>query len=173
MLSIPEGSYALWPHFRLELPLPITISPEKNYYLEGNNGSGKSSFIKKILLPRLKSTPHIYSLYWEQQIQLQGYAIRAHAAFNHHQQRLNTDYDCLIYLLNNLKQAMLQEQRPAFFIADECLLFNELLSYITDHQLKICLIFTHHHGFRNPDDLSVIRFTAASNTLGIARENSN
>lgn len=171
MLIIPAGTYELWPHFSLQIPQPLTLSPEHHYYLEGDNGSGKSTFIKKLLLPQLKANAGIYSLYWEQQIGLQSYAIRAHAAFNHHEQRLETDYDILMYLLDNLKNTLLRQKRPVFFVVDECLFFDDILRYLKAHELEVSLIFTHHGGFHDLDKLRIFQFTAATPALGIIHEN--
>ena len=170
MLSIPAGKYSVWPDFSLELSSPHSFDPSFHYYLHGNNGSGKSSFIKKILLPALSHIPDIYHMYWEQQIVLQSYAIKAHAAFAKYEKKLDTDADCLGYLLTNLRQSLLAEKRVAYFVVDECLQLSQILSYIDTHQLPVCLIYTHHDAFPGIDKLHTITFYAKDSHLGVVSE---
>lgn len=170
MLSFDSGTYDIWPDFRLALGSPIDILPQYHYYLAGNNGSGKSSFIKKILLPELLSQNNIYRLYWEQQILLQGYALKAHAAFNKHAKRLDSELDCLYYLLNNLKSSLQREPRDAYFVVDECLYFQHIISFIKEHDLSVCLIFSHHDGYQDMDKVRTITFSASGPGLGLVHE---
>lgn len=170
MLSIPAGRYPVWPDFSLELSSTLEFEPSFHYYLCGPNGSGKSSFIKKLLLPALQHTPGIYFMYWEQQIALQSFAIKAHAAFAKHTERLESDADCLFYLLDDLRQSLRVEKRPAFFVVDECLLWGELRAFLETHQLPLSLIFTHHDPVAELDKLNYLHFESVSAQLGIVSE---
>jgi len=171
-MIIPAGNYQLWPTFSLQLPQDLEISPDTNYYLQGNNGSGKSSFIKQLLLPKLRES-ECYHLYWEQQIGIQRYVISAHAAMHHQPFPARSELDALSYLAHNLKQAQSLNPRPAFWVLDECTRFEQLLKLIRELQLDISLVYSHHDGKLLTDNCLSICFTKVSSTSSIVNVSDN
>jgi len=79
-MRLEADTLQIWPGFRLELPAPLEFQTGFRYHLRGLNGSGKSSFLSRVLLPRLIGNVSYYNLYFEQQMSLQLDAVRAYAA---------------------------------------------------------------------------------------------
>jgi len=165
-MILNAGDYPLWPSFTLKLPEDLEFSPDHHYYLQGNNGSGKSSFIKRLLLPKLKASDS-YHMYWEQQIEIQRYVISAHAAMHHQPFPANSEQDAMNYLIQNLKQASSLKPRPAYFIVDECTRFEKLLSLLQDVDTNVSIIYSHHDGKLLATNCHTIQFTKVNSTLSI------
>lgn len=165
-MLIKAGDYKLWPDFSLSVECDLILPPEQHYYLQGDNGSGKSSFIRKLLLPLLKQTG-CYHLYWEQQIHLQHYIIRAHAALHHHPIPAATDLDCLRYLLMDLALAYHQQPRATHFVVDECTFFQELVNLVQESGIPTSLIYSHHDGKLLDTDCQTLVFTKLSSSQSV------
>jgi uridine kinase len=114
-------------------------------YLAGANGSGKSSFLKQVLLPKLKTQPNdFYTLYLEQFFHLQAYVVRAQAALMHPQRKLQNSFDCLAYLLDDLSLAQQKVRRPVFVLADESRNLLALSSFLQNSGFDYCLVYSIH-----------------------------
>jgi ABC-type dipeptide/oligopeptide/nickel transport system ATPase subunit len=138
MIQLPAGKREIWPGFTLNLPQSLEFAPGSSYHLKGANGSGKSSFIHRILLPALQDRDDLYILCLEQQMHLQIYALSAIAAIFKPEYSIRNEEDVWRYLWDDL--ASRADSFPVYVIADEA------------HQLKIpaaperpvCLIYSSH-----------------------------
>ena len=145
MLKLPAGNQNCWAEFSLLLEHELEFCPGKLYYLKGNNGSGKSTFIKKCLFPALERIrTQNYRIYLEQQFHLQAYAIKAQASILNPEQRLVTQHDCLDYLFQDLWQAYTLEPRPVYVISDECHYLEYIHNQLCAMDIPFCLIYSIH-----------------------------
>ncbi len=140
MTVIPAGKHLLWQQFNLEICCSIAFEQGKHYHLQGENGSGKSSFINRILIPRLKESG-CYILLFEQQMALQLHAIKAHAAIFSPGRRIVSEQDVISYLLDDLKATYMNKPRDVYIIADE----SHELMMLSECSIPHCLIYTSHH----------------------------
>jgi len=145
LLTIASGCYPCWPGFSLQIEQDLNLVTGEIVYLAGANGSGKSSFLRQVLLPKLKTQPHdFYTLYLEQFFHLQAYMVRAQAALMHPQRKLHNSFDCLAYLLDDLSQAQQQARKPVFVLADESRNILALSSFLQNSGFEYCLVYSIH-----------------------------
>ncbi|HNQ42999.1 MAG TPA: hypothetical protein PKI59_01145 [Candidatus Cloacimonadota bacterium] len=142
MIIIPQSLIAVWPDFSLEIKNDLTFETGCRYHLSGPNGSGKTSLITQILIPKIQQSKS-YILYFEQQMHLQLYAIKAYAALMHKDRVISSEADMMAYLFENLQMAYSAQPRDIYLIADE--------SHELQNLMQLCdfaphaLIFTSHH----------------------------
>jgi energy-coupling factor transporter ATP-binding protein EcfA2 len=156
---IKAGNYQVWPNFALEVSTDLSFEMGKSYQLLGANGSGKSSFIQKLLLPAIREQDNAYIVYLQQQMHLQLYALKAHAAFHAPGIRICTANDAAKYLLADLQKAYAARAKNIYIVADEC----PCLELIRELPLPHCLIVIDHHEVLQ--NAGQIRFEAVSRTL--------
>lgn len=143
-MQIKQGIYQVWPGFSLELKQDILFKPGV-YQLQGENGTGKSSLYKKLLLPALQAeSDKLYILYIEQMMKGQFYALKAHAALSGYTGRINTESECVDYLLQNLEKALAQNKIPVFAMVDESTALKHILDRLQVLQPDFTLIFSSH-----------------------------
>lgn len=159
MLRIAAGSLRVWPAFTLDLTQDLCFEQEHRYQLWGANGSGKSSFLQKILLPQLQNAEGSYIVYLQQQMHLQLYALKAHAAFHAPGRRITDAHDAAEYLLDDLSKTYPSRPKDIFIIADESPALELLLRFPLPH----CLILIDHQQ-KIPEARRVI-FEAQNPTL--------
>jgi ABC-type sugar transport system ATPase subunit len=141
--SIAAGTYNLWPQFSLEIPKTIAINSRQCYRITGTNGSGKSSLLKKLLLPLLKKTD-CYYLYLEQQMSAQLFAVKAHAALNNSLHLIEDESQVASYLLENLQSELQGRKRLCCFVLDETSQYSRVLDFIREHDVEyVCFIISH------------------------------
>ncbi len=138
MITLPAGKREIWPGFSLKLEKPLHFQTGENYYLKGANGSGKSSFIHRVLLSVLESRKDLYVLCLQQQMHLQIYALRAQAAIFKPGFAIRGEEDVWRYLWQDLAER--QDDLPVCVIADEA--YN--LDIPRDIGRPICLIYSSH-----------------------------
>ena len=159
MIEIPQGPIFCWQDFSLLIEKKLTFEPGKIYHLQGENGSGKSSFLIHCLLPVLESKKDlIYRIYLQQLFHLQGYAIKSHSAFYKPELDLRSELDCVQYLLNNLFETFSQDPRPVYCIVDENLRLAEIYHYLKESGIPFCLIFCEHSSFSITEEVNIINF---------------
>ena len=142
MIKIAPGIVSCWQDFSLLIEQELFFLPENIYYLQGENGSGKSSFIKHSLLPVLETQRNLfYFLYFQQLFHLQGYAIKSHSAFYQPELKLKSEWDCIQYLLHNLSEIYAIESKPVYCIVDENRYLAEIYHYLKESGIPFCLIF--------------------------------
>ena len=138
MITLPAGKREIWPGFTLDLSTALYFQPGASYYLKGANGSGKSSFIHRVLLPELSGRKDLYVLCLQQQMHLQLYALRAQAAIFKPGFAIRQEADIWRYLWQDLAER--QDMLPVYVIADEA--YN--LDIPQDLQRPLCLIYSSH-----------------------------
>jgi ABC-type cobalamin/Fe3+-siderophores transport system ATPase subunit len=160
--QITRAKYQAWKEFKLQLDDNILFSTGMFYHLKGQNGSGKSSFIRKVLLPFLKNDPQKqYIFYLEQMIQTQFDAVHACAALSKPARQITTRSEMVAFLMDNLWMCYKEEPRPVFIIIDEypdSKLISELLTRIDIKEY--CLVYTSHQKtqFERFENLRTIDF---------------
>lgn len=172
MLSIPAATYPCWPGFDLLLETDLVFTGKRVIYLSGSNGSGKSSFITKVLLPKVKvtATP-CYTIYLEQLFHLQAYSIKAEAALKHPEKRLLSNADCLAYLLNDLELAQKKQLRPVLAFADESHFLLDLYHFLEASGFDYSLIYSIHGEDPLPTPHKTLSFIPETQRLSIIRCN--
>jgi Cdc6-like AAA superfamily ATPase len=143
---LKAGNYNVWKDFSIEVGSDIALETGKSYQFTGANGSGKSSFIKKILIPFLQKDPEQqYVLYVEQQIQSQFDAIKSYAALQKPAVQLTSFRDMLDYQFKQLSLKIKQNPRPCLIILDECNQLNEVKSKLNKlDRSNYCLVVVSH-----------------------------
>ncbi len=166
---IPASSYQLWPDFRLEFFRDIVLENGNCYHLQGNNGAGKTTFLKQLLIPMLERDPsRQYVLYIEQQVQSQLDAILAYAALNRYLLPIRTAEDMLDYLLELLHCQLQKSTRPVILILDESIIPGILQKRMAElDQSSICLLYTSHQEVEIAGNLNLkqLRFDVISPQL--------
>ncbi|MDI3504647.1 MAG: hypothetical protein PWP64_1583 [Candidatus Cloacimonadota bacterium] len=138
MIRISAGKREVWPGFSLIIPQALEFHPGSQYFLKGDNGSGKSSFIHRILLPLLQQRDDLYIICLQQQMYLQIHALSALAAVFKPDFFVRNEDDVWRYLWDDL--AAQKDSLPVFVIADEAHRLN--IPEAMDRPL--CLIFSSH-----------------------------
>ena len=146
---IPKSIYTIWSDFRLEIQHDIKFETGCCYHLKGQNGTGKSSFIKKILIPLLQNqTSEQCILYLEQQVQSQFDAIKAHAALQKPSVHINTVDGMFDYQLKQLSFQLDTEPRPVIIILDETIFSDLINPWLSKTGIEsICLVYISHQDF--------------------------
>lgn len=143
---IPNSTYKIWADFSLKLDHELVFETGKCYHLTGQNGSGKSSFIKQVLIPfLLKQRGSQYVLYLEQQVQSQFDAVKANAALQKPSVHISNITDMFAYQLHQLSLKTEKEPRPVVFIMDETVCFEQISSWLARQSLEqVCMIYVSH-----------------------------
>jgi len=165
---IKKGIYQIWDNFSIELLTDITFQVNHSYYLKGDNGSGKTSFIRKLLIPNLQIEPeqqHI--LYCEQQIQSIYDVVNAYVFFQKQNYFINNEKDLAIYQSSLALEANDLEKRPLMCILDESKELPEYHKQLISDGKDCCLVFTTHHypAILALDNLHIVEFQAIANRL--------
>lgn len=138
MITIPRSRLQIWPGFCLDISDDIHFHCPGSYYLKGNNGSGKSSFINRVLLPAIKDRNDLHLIVLQQQMHMQLYAMRAWAAMHYPERRVADESD--VWDLLSYDLASLKDDKALVVIADEA------RNLIIPEGLKrpVCLIYSSH-----------------------------
>jgi len=144
VLKIEASLHPIWKDFSLRIETCLEFSPGGTYHLNGANGSGKSSFITRLLLPRLLVLPDIYTLYFEQQMHYQIQTAKAYASLIKPHAEIKTERDTVDFLLNNLRMSVEAENRPCFIVLDESSFQLQINDFLHKHIPSCCLIHASH-----------------------------
>jgi hypothetical protein len=142
---IPASDYQVWTDFKISFNNDLSLTTGNIYSLKGNNGSGKSSFIRKILIPYLQKNPqNQYVMYIEQQVQSQLDAVKSYTAMQKPPVRIETTEEMTTWLMANLKDSVQKAPRPVFLILDECSISNINLITSGFEANQICFLYVSH-----------------------------
>ena len=149
-ITINSGNYKIWDFLDLYLPEKIEFQKDNNYFITGDNGLGKSSFIKKVLIPEILSenNKNILLFYIAQDFNLQFYAIKAYSASRKgEKKKVNTFEDALNYMLDNFLSSIKRETDSIFFIFDEIEVYSKLAGVMKkiNNLNKISVTVTHNN----------------------------
>ncbi len=153
-MLIPKGDYQAWDSFTLVLPTDLSFGPGI-HYLQGANGSGKSSFITRVLLPRLRQEPDLYCVYLEQQMHLQVNAVKAYASVIQPRRKVTGESDTVDFLLDNLIRAHNSVPKPCCVVMDESLYAERVLYFLRSHLASFSLVYS-AHTLNFPADQTII-----------------
>lgn len=159
MLMIDAGYRQVWPTFALDVVNKLSFAQGSDYQLQGSNGSGKSSFLHKLLLPAIRQSQAGYIIFLQQQMYLQLFALKAHAAFHSPGFRISDANDAAQYLLQDLRAAYAKQAQDIYLIADE----SPALDLLIELELPHCLILIDHH--RQLPDARIVSFDPQSSQL--------
>jgi len=143
---IKSGVYNIWQNFDIEVKQDIIFETGCFYQMEGVNGSGKTSFLKKVLLPQLQRRPDDqYIIYVEQQVQSQLDAIKSYALLQKPAVRICSIEDMFDYQLNHLSIFLQQSPRPVIMIIDETTFYDKLNLWLDNYSAyEIFVVFATH-----------------------------
>lgn len=164
LIRIPSGQYRPWPKFQLILKSDLCFVSGRSYHLKGENGSGKSSFIRQILLPALKSRD-LYYIYLAQQSDTQFYVCKADAAISHYPQPIRSRIDMFNYLLHCLRQKQLEKPKPVLVIADEFGNEANIQTELEDSGFEYCLCLISHNDIIPGLYDQIVQFKAIQNQI--------
>jgi len=168
MLTLPPATHKLYAGFTLEITDDLDFRTGNRYYLKGANGSGKTSFLKRILLSKLLEHPaRQYILYLEQQMRGQFLAIKAYAAYGDYHLPITCDAEAVQYLLHNLHQCLSYEPRPIVLVIDESIAAQPLRDLFAVHSRDACLIEVSHDSGSGRESWITLEFTLEH--AGLAR----
>ena len=142
-MRLERGLHLLWPGFAIELKEELTFHPGV-YHLSGENGSGKSSFYKRLLLPELQTESSCYIVYLEQMMKGQFYALKAHAALSDWQKGIHNHQDAVDYLLHDLGRTVAKSPRSIFAMVDESSSLIEVWDRLKGLGQSFTLIYSSH-----------------------------
>lgn len=169
-MIIKKGTYPIWESFSLELPEDLDLGSGNIYWLKGDNGSGKSSFISQVLIPLLREQEaEAYIVWMQQQMLRQFYVLKAHAALNQYPVPIRSEKDAGTYLLHDLEQVMLREPHPVIAILDEFASPDKVISRLRLMSQPLLAVFCSHNPV-NIAGMREIRFQKLSPTLSKAYE---
>jgi Cdc6-like AAA superfamily ATPase len=155
--AISRGHHNIWQDFSLVVKGELILKTGFSYRLTGRNGSGKTSFIKKVLIPRLQSNPFLqYIFYVEQQVQSQFDAVKAHSAFKSPDFRMVTTDDMVLCQLKLLNEQYKKEPRPVIVILDEYEAPDFLTKWMRQITLSNICLLTVSHSDTSDDDMTGI-----------------
>lgn len=144
-MLIAAGVHPIWPGFSLENQQEIELLPGRSYHLRGSNGSGKSSFLKQLVLPGLLAgRQDHFLLYFEQQMHKQLYALKAGAALAGYPHQIECEADAVNFLLSDLEAALKQQKRKVFALCDESPLLDLIRNRLSQLETPFCLLFSSH-----------------------------
>ncbi len=143
LMSFDCRVYQVWKSFSLQFDNKISFENGMTYRLSGSNGSGKSSFIKRVLIPELQKSQIRY-LYVEQQVQNQLYAIKADAAIKKYAYSINDDGSVVDYLLQSLIEAEPDYNNPCVFILDETQHYQKVYDFIYTTGMPFVVVIVSH-----------------------------
>lgn len=160
-MLLPKGNYPVWENFALTLSADLDLGPGI-HCLSGANGSGKSSLLTRVLLPRLLKTPAVYCIYFEQQMHVQVTAIKAYASVIKPHRRIKGEADAVDFLLEDLLRAWKKEPRPCYVVMDESLFAERVLDFLQTNLPAFSLVYSAHTELFSADQ--TIRFQPLSPT---------
>ncbi len=143
ILKLDQAIYPIWENFRLELSQTIELYAGKIYHLQGSNGSGKSSFIRKCLIPALK-TKGIPYIYLEQQMRAQIFALMADAALSEYKSPLQTEADAIEYLLFKAEQNRAVNSLALVCICDESAYSQRVYQVLSEKGWDFAMLIVAH-----------------------------
>ena len=167
MISFEPGIYPLWEGFDLKITDNIMFQSHACVRLLGANGSGKSSFIRKLLIPWLQEQG-MHILYLEQQMRIQNYAIRAEAIVSGSKAIPHTDLQVAEYLIERYLDS--EKEKPLIVICDE---FEPTLSFMAileQNKLMASYFIVSHANIELPSITLSLELKQANAHLTVLRQ---
>ena len=120
-IVIPADNYRIWERLTLSVPEPLDFTLGQHYLLIGDNGAGKSSFIKRVFLPAFEAQAdrRFLLFYVTQDFLMQFYAIKAHAAYHQREKSAIHSPEAAIAYLYDCYRAALHDGAALAAVFDE------------------------------------------------------
>lgn len=178
VLRIEKGLYHIWDCLKLRLDSDLDFRVNQSYVLIGDNGSGKTSFVKQLLLQKCKSVPdrNFHLFYIDQDFLLQYHAIQAHSAANKRFNGKIKSYDDAIRYMYDYYKKCLSDNEFLFLVFDEVEMYADLEPFLQDRDKYSSIIVLVTHSdiiLRKIADANIIGFKKSLNgeTMLRLREN--
>ena len=120
-IAIPADDYRIWERLTLSVPEPLDFRLHQQYLFVGDNGAGKSSFVKRVFLPAFEAQAdhRLLLFYITQDFLMQFYAIKAHSAFHQREKSaIHSPEEAIAYMYACHRRA-LQEDTALAAVFDE------------------------------------------------------
>lgn len=120
IMSILQGNYELNPAMKIQVQNDFHFELNKIYSISGENGSGKSSFIRNILYKNVSKfcKGKIQYIYFDQEILSQYYYVKAYLSINEHK-KIDTISDFIIKTIELHKSNNIYNSNNLVVILDE------------------------------------------------------
>ena len=120
-IIIPADDYRIWERLTLSVPESLDFTLGQQYLLVGDNGAGKSSFIKRVFLPAFEAQAdrRFLLFYVTQDFLMQFYAIKAHAAYHQREKSAIHSPEAAIAYLYDCYRAALNDGAALAAVFDE------------------------------------------------------
>lgn len=168
---IKASTNNVWSDFKIEVTADLVFEAGSIYQLDGDNGTGKTSFIKKVLIPEILLNPdRQYLMYIEQQIQSQFDVVKAYAALQKPAVQIHTFTDMVDYQLYKLSQQLITQSKPCFIIIDESSLLTRIVQTLSRLKVKqYCLVYVSHQKCEIPVNKEILHLKIESINTGLSR----
>jgi len=151
-MILNKGTYYLNESLKGELVDDIEFKLGNKYFLYGENGSGKSSFIINVLIPELvkdKEKKFFYIFYASQDFTIQYYVIKSYYKGI---KKIDKDLSTIEKALLFIKNIYLKIDEPICFILDEIDQHTDIMNFLNDiDNDKNSIILTSHNITMNDD----------------------
>lgn len=150
-MKLTAQVYQVWHDFRIKLSSEIKFEPNYLYLFTGDNGAGKTSFLRKVILPELQKSKEFFPAYLSQDFAHQYYSIKAYSVYDNNNSVVNNFSEAINYYLQRLSNDI-SKDKIIFLMLDEAEVYHklkELTTPLKNHQV-IFLLITH-----NPEILSL------------------
>ena len=148
-ILIPADNYRIWERLTLSVPEPLDFTLGQQYLFVGDNGAGKSSFIKRVFLPAFEAQAdrRFLLLYVTQDFLMQFYTIKAHSAFHQREKSAIHSPEAAIAYLWDCYRSALNDDAALAAVFDESEAVVRLRPLIQEIAALRSMIFviTHQH----------------------------
>jgi len=146
-IIIKKGEYDLNKNLSIIISKDIEFIFGNTFFLVGENGIGKTSFIEKLLIPKLielnNKKNNFFIFYASQDFTIQYYVIKSY-----YNGLLNKKINMSSFnnVINFIKNEFLSLNKKIFFILDEIDQYTDLLNFIKNIQFNnnYCIVLVSH-----------------------------
>lgn len=152
ILTIEEGKYELNSSVSVGLDSPLSFNFGTNYLLVGDNGIGKSSFITKLLLPKMLpiAEDNYLVIYIPQDVTIQYYLIKYYYnGLLNEQHNFSTIADALYLVKSKILNYKKFPTDKIVFVLDEIDQYLPLVEFLKDLDKSTYSIFLITHNEKN------------------------
>lgn len=165
------GEYKLNDALKATIATEIVFQFGSTYLLNGDNGTGKTSFLKNILIPKIDQAANNNFLFFhtEQDLALQFYIIKSYYKGLKKSQK---DYSTFTEGLKNLKEEFLNfqfyENKQIVFILDEIdqyINVNDFLKDLPEKNTTLILATHNKQELNGNEKITTVNFHKVTNGL--------
>lgn len=169
--SILNGTYELNPAMKIQIQDDIHFEFNKKYSISGENGCGKSSFIRNILYTNISNSckGKIQYIYFDQEILSQYYYVKAYVSMKEHK-KINTISDFIKKTIELHKANNIYNSKKLVIVLDETDKYidtQDILLQIANYEYS--LINVTHSGNNNIKYDSIIEISKIDDNNAILK----